>query len=183
MLHTGWWPDYNIRFFRKGTVSWSEIIHSVPTTTGQGYDVPAEKEMAIIHNSYSSVEEYLLRMNRYTTVQAKELNKNGMDFNWRLLISKPFSQFLTRYFAQEGFKDGIHGLALSLLQAFSELILYIKLWQKNNFSKKKVSLESINQEINEAGTQIMWWLYQTKMTQEKNMFKKIWLKLTRKITG
>src|SRR5260370_19769528 len=27
---TGWWPDYQIRFFRKGKVTWSDVIHSKP---------------------------------------------------------------------------------------------------------------------------------------------------------
>ena len=36
LRHARWWPDYNIRFFRKGKVSWDEVIHAVPMTEGQG---------------------------------------------------------------------------------------------------------------------------------------------------
>jgi (heptosyl)LPS beta-1,4-glucosyltransferase len=181
MKHTGWWPDYNIRFFKKGTVSWNEIIHSVPTTTGNGFDIPADGDLSIIHDHYSSIEEYLLRMNRYTTVQAKHLNKEGVTFNWRLLISKPASQFLTRYFAQEGFKDGVHGLATSCLQAFSELVLYLKLWQKNKFDRKKISLDLMSQEFDNAVADLEWWVIFSKIAQEKSVLRRLWLKVIRKL--
>lgn len=179
MKHTGWWPDYNIRFFKKGTVSWNEIIHSVPTTTGKGLDLPAERELALVHNHYSSLEEYITRMNKYTTVQARLLRKEGMKFSWRYLISKPVAQFLTRYFAQEGYKDGLHGLALSLLQAFSELVLYLKIWQKQKFEKKKMSLESVEGELTKSGKEVLWWIFETKI-KKATFFEKIWLKLKRR---
>jgi len=46
--HSRWWPDYNIRFFKKGSVSWNEIIHSVPSTTGKGLDLEPKEENALV---------------------------------------------------------------------------------------------------------------------------------------
>lgn len=179
MKHTGWWPDYNIRFFKKGTVSWNEIIHQVPTTTGIGVDLPAERELAIVHSHYSSLEEYISRMNRYTTVQARFLRKDGKKFSWRYLISKPASQFLTRYFAQEGYKDGLHGFSLSLLQAFSELVLYLKLWQKQKFEKIKISTESVRKEFGKAEKEFVWWFFEKEIGKSSGL-SKLWLKIKRK---
>src|SRR3989344_6147563 len=36
MKESMWWPDYHIRFFKKGSVSWNEKIHSKPETKGSG---------------------------------------------------------------------------------------------------------------------------------------------------
>src|SRR3989339_511990 len=115
MKHTGWWPDMNIRFFKKDHVSWNNVIHGVPMTQGRGYDLPEKEEYAIKHKAYTSMEEYVNRMNRYTSVQARELNRKGVEFNHIMLIAKPVSEFLRRYFAEGGYKDGLHGLSLSLL--------------------------------------------------------------------
>lgn len=180
MKHTGWWPDYNIRFFKKGTVSWNEVIHSIPVTTGEGFDLPAERDLAITHNHYSSLEEYITRMNRYTTIQAKHLKKEGIKFSWKLIISKPTSEFLTRFFAQEGYKDGLHGLSLSLLQAFSELVIYLKIWQKNKFMKRKISIDQMEIEFKKSSKQFAWWLLESKI-KKSEFLKRIWLKLKRKI--
>lgn len=181
MKHTGWWPDYNIRFFKKGSVSWNQKIHSVPVTTGIGTDLPISEEFAIKHKAYSSVEDYLVRMNRYTTVQARELNRQNIQFSWGLLVTKPLSEFLRRYFAEEGFKDGTHGLALSLLQVLSELVVYVKLWQKQDFKKKKIEISDIEILFSKAHKEILWWLDESKIRVSKNIFKTIWLKIQRRL--
>lgn len=181
LKHSGWWPDYNIRFFKKGTVSWNQIIHSVPMTTGSGFDVMAKEDYAIKHKAYSSVEEYISRMNRYTSVQARELNKKGIEFSWEMVISKPLSEFLRRYFAEEGFKDGLHGLTLSLLQAFSELVVYSKLWQKQKFKKIKLPLSDVESKITESYKEIDWWLGESKIRTSKNIFKRILFKIERRL--
>lgn len=181
MKHSGWWPDYNIRFFRKGSVSWNEVIHSVPMTTGRGLDIPSLQDNSIKHRHYSSVEEYITRMNKYTTIQAKELNKKGIEFKWRDVIVKPSSEFLRRYFAESGYKDGLHGLVLSLLQVLSELVVYTKLWQKQKFRKRKINAEDSYIELQKVSKDFVWWMYESKIHDTHNIFKKIWLKARRKL--
>lgn len=141
--HSGWWPDYNVRFFKKGHVNWSEIIHSVPTTKGVGIDLPPEEDLAIIHHHYQSIEQFIMRLNRYTTVQAKELQKEKAKFKVSNIIKKPSEEFLSRYFAQEGYKDGVHGLVLALLQGVSELVVYAKLWELQKFKPKDVETKKV----------------------------------------
>ncbi|MBI2066325.1 glycosyltransferase family 2 protein [Candidatus Woesebacteria bacterium] len=156
--HSRWWPDYNIRFFKKGYVIWNELIHSVPMTQGVGADLAAKEGLAIIHDSYSSIEQYLERMNRYSSTQAKILIEGKHKFIWKDLITKPVNEFLSRYFAGEGYKDGLHGLALSLLQAFSELIVYLKVWQAEKFLEQAISTKEIEAEMRRTFKETNWWL-------------------------
>jgi len=118
LRHSLWWPDYNIRFFKKGNVQWSEKIHSVPLTRGTGKDLEAKEVNAIVHHHYQSISQYLERMNRYTNIQAEELSKSGYQFRWQDMVKKPMGEFLSRFFVGEAYKDGLRGLILALLQAF-----------------------------------------------------------------
>ena len=161
LRHSRWWPDYNIRFFKKGKVTWNEVIHSVPMTSGKGIDLAAEEELAIVHHHYTSVEDYLIRMGRYTDIQAKNLIKEGHRFIWKDLVKKPLSEFLGRYFSGEGYKDGLHGLALSGLQAFSEFILYLKVWQSEKFLPQATTNEEVVREFKQATDEVDWWLTET----------------------
>lgn len=156
LAHSRWWPDYNIRFFKKGKVEWSEIIHGVPITEGRGVDLPGEEKFAIIHHHYESVEQFILRMNRYTTVQA-DCKSKEYKFHWVDLIKGPVQEFNGRFFAGEGYKDGVHGLALSLLQAFSELVLYLKIWQKEKFNEENMELSEVVREISKSESEINYW--------------------------
>lgn len=181
MKHSGWWPDLVYRFFKKGSITWNEVIHSVPMTKGLGLDLPIQQELAIKHRNYSSVEEYITRMNRYTTIQAKNLNKKGVEFKWRDVLVKPASEFLRRYFAEQGYRDGLHGLVISLLQTLSELVLYAKLWQKQKFKKRKVDTGDAFVELKKIANDYMWWLYASKIENSTNLVSKLWLKVIRRI--
>ncbi|KKR27849.1 MAG: Glycosyl transferase family 2 [Candidatus Woesebacteria bacterium GW2011_GWA1_39_8] len=155
--HSRWWPDYNIRLFKQGCVSWSEVIHSVPMTTGIGKDFDDKEDLAIVHHHYETVEQYLDRLNRYTSEHAKNLVKEGYKFDWVDLIHKPSAEFLSRYFQGGGYRDGIHGLALSLLQSFSELTLYLKVWQLSGFTKSNPHIKDVVDELKNAESEVHYW--------------------------
>ncbi len=157
MEHARWWPDYNIRFFKKKNVNWSDEIHSIPITTGTGIDLEAKEEYAIVHHHYETIEQYIERLNRYTSVQAKNKVKEGYTFNWRDTIQKPVNEFLSRYFAGAGYKDGLHGLSLSFLQSFSELVVYLKIWQLSKFKEIKAPVSEVLSEFKDAASDLHYW--------------------------
>lgn len=164
--HGMWWPDYKIRLFQKGTVLWSEIIHSIPQTRGSGSDFPAEEEYAIIHNNYQSISQFVDRLNRYTSEQAQERYEKNSSFHWSIILSAPFEEFLRRFFSAEGYKDGFHGLVLSLLQAFSELVVVLKIWEKHKFisvSEKTIQKE-LYPEVVQREKELHHWLIEKKFT-------------------
>jgi len=157
MKNSRWWPDYNIRLFKKGMVSWNEIIHMVPMTQGVGGEIEAKEELAIIHHNYDSIEQYLERMNRYSTQYAALRIKEGYKFAWKDLILKPANEFLSRYFFGEGYKDGLHGLSLSLLQSFSELVVYLKIWQKEKFVDQNPGLKEVISVLRDEEKDLHYW--------------------------
>lgn len=157
-----WWPDYQVRFFKKGSVTWQDTIHSKPQTKGLKLQLPAEEKWAIIHHNYQTISQFVERMNRYTTIEAEQLRKEGYKFNFRDLFEKPLNEFVSRFFANKGYLDGLHGLSLSFLQAFSFLLVYLKIWEMENFKKADVNLLQI-EEQKEKGIQVInYWFKQTK---------------------
>lgn len=171
LRHSRWWPDYNIRFFKKGKVIWNSKIHSVPKTFGQGIELEANEENALIHYNYVSSDQYLERLTRYSQIQADQLIESGYKFSWQDLISKPVSEFLSRFFAGEGYKDGVHGLVLACLQAFSEFVVYVRVWEKQGFEEQETP--EVFSEIEKAADEARWWL----ATQTKNPLKKLLRKI------
>lgn len=165
-----WWPDYNVRFFKKGKVTWLNKIHRPPETTGESLDLPAEEKYAIIHQNYVTISQFLARMDRYTTIQARELKQEGYKFEWKDLFEKPLSEFLSRFFANSGYKDGIHGLALSFLQAYSFLVVYLKLWEIDKFRKEDIDLLNLENQKNRSAEAINYWMKKT--GHQGNFFKK-----------
>lgn len=170
-----WWPDLNIRFFRKGKVEWSNKIHKPPQVQGEGLDLSTDEKWAIIHHHYESLSQFLERMARYTKVQADELYEEGYKFNWQDLIRKPLSEFLSRFFVGHGFEDGLHGLALSLLQAFSFVVVYLRVWEMEKFNPQIMDLPKLKELSSESGKEIDYWFNNANLS--KNTFKRFFQKL------
>lgn len=157
MKNSMWWPDYNIRLFKKGSVIWGEEIHRPPKTEGNGLRLAPEENFAIIHHHYENISQFINRMDRYTTAQSEELVRNGYKFNWVDLIHKPVGEFLSRYFANRGFEDGLRGFALSLLQTFSYLVMYLKVWEIDKFKETDINFKKMVTESKKAGKEINYW--------------------------
>jgi (heptosyl)LPS beta-1,4-glucosyltransferase len=180
LQYSRWWPDYNIRFFKKGFVDWSENIHGVPETRGEGMDLPAQEELALTHYHYNSVSQFVRRMDRYSAQQLKVLQNRSYIFRWQDLISKPVDEFLSRYFAGEGYRDGLHGLALALLQGFSELVLYLKAWEDEGFREQRVDLEDFDGVIRKSAKDFAWWMGNYYEKSKKLVLSLVW-KVQRKL--
>ncbi len=165
--HSRYWPDFLIRFFKKGSLSWPVEIHKQPTPLGQGKKLEGE-EYAIIHHHYGSISEYLSRLDRYTNFQLQKLGKAGYRFSWIDLINRPTDEFISRFYAGQGYKDGIHGLALALLQSFSELVLYLKAWEKDKFAEiEETNFESgVKQQIDISIKRYMHWSHSGRSLQK-----------------
>lgn len=182
--HSRWWPDYNIRFFKKGSVEWQSEIHSIPVTTGIGINLDPEEAFAIEHFHYNTIDEYFERALRYSTQQAKELIKSGYKFDAKDLIGKPLSEFMSRFFAGEGYKDGLHGLILAFLQMFSVMLIYLKVWQHEGQEPKKAGFFTpIWQNIFlEKFKELRYWYLTILIQQEPKKAKRFLLKLSRKLS-
>lgn len=182
--HSGWWPDYQMRFFKRGSVSWSDEIHRQPVLNGERVQLDAKPELSIHHLNYKSVYEFIDKLNRYTEVEAREFIKLNKSFNWIEIITKPFSEFLSRFFARGGYKDGLHGLVLAILQAISMFVVSIKVWELKNFEEIPLNelLRETEKEAHKMHRDILFWFTHKKISEIKNPLKKNAYRLLRKFS-
>lgn len=177
---TFWWPDYHPRFFRRGKVIWRDEIHSKPKLEGLGLKLEPKEDFAIVHHNYDNLDQFVKRnFITYSKQQAKELIESGYKFEWSDLITKPLGEFLSRYFANEGYKDGLHGLALSLLQAVSFLLVYLRVWEEMGFKDKKIELAEFKDKSKSWAYEMNYWVDYT--VKSKNLFVKVYRKIKQQI--
>lgn len=179
--HAGWWPDFQIRFFKKGSVTWTDKIHGIPMTKGTGYDIEPSERLSITHYNYQSIEQFIARLNRYTTISAKELYISNTHSTVPDLFDKPTREFINRYLVWEGYKDSIHGLSLALLQAFSELVVYIKLWELEGYKEEKVHLHHVHALLSKFYGQLHYWIVNEQLKQPGNFWDTLAMKVKRKL--
>ncbi len=180
--HTGWWPDHQIRFFKKGSLIMSEEIHKKPESTGEILQLDGKPEYSIIHFHYETISEYIHRMDRYTNIEAREFINSKKEFTWTELITKPFNEFLSRFFARAGYKDGLHGLVLAILQAFSMLVVTLKIWEQKKFFEvdPKTLFKEAEKESKKMRKDLLFWFTNENVNEIKNPIKKTAYRMLRR---
>ena len=177
--HAGWYPDPQLRLFRKGKGLYVKKHYHEPIAlsgeTGTLYQ-------HILHHNYESMRQFLQKaLLVYTPNEADELFEKGYVFDYRDSIRFPVKEFISRYFAREGYKDGLHGLVLSLLMAVYHFVIFCYLWEKNTFIEKKIRLEKMQGEFYQAGKEISYWIAEKEIEEEKGALKKFGLQVKRKL--
>ncbi len=112
IAHTNFWPDRQIRFFKKKSVQWPKIIHTYPVIEGKIFALPAEEKLAIEHYGYASFSEFISRQKRYARVEAANRLASGRGFSVRDLFWEPLRELLARLIKHQGYLDGLAGIFL-----------------------------------------------------------------------
>jgi len=132
----GWWPDSNIRFYQKGKAKWDKGVHEVMQSKGP----IGETRGFIIHYSYKSLHDYFEKFNFFTSTLAGEEWEKGArikvrNWLWRFFL-KPIYIFFRKYFLLSGWREGSRGLFISFSAGLVELVIAIKIWEKQLEKKK-----------------------------------------------
>lgn len=128
--HTGWYPDYQYRLFKNGKAKFPALnVHEELIVDGEIGDL----KNPIIHHHYETISEWIGKLDSYTTYESQKLIADGKKIKWHDAITFPTEEFLSRFFARQGYKDGLHGLVLSLLMAFYWELIFAKIWEHEKF--------------------------------------------------
>lgn len=181
MQHTGWYPDLQLRLFRKGKGKFEEEhVHELIKVEGETDSLKGH----LIHYNFESVDQFFRKhITIYAPSEVEALLEKGYAFNSLDAIRFPIKEFLSRFFAREGYKDGFHGLMLSLLLAFYHLIILAKIWEKEHFrqSQGQDVLKIVSEELKKSSVEVSYWITNEKLKSTKNILEKTLLQIQRKI--
>lgn len=167
-----WWPDYQLRLFKKGKGKFPcKHVHEYLKVEGK----TKKLKSPLLHYNYQTVSQYLYKLDKiYTENEAENIVQSGKKLVWQDALRMPARDFLKTFFLQEGYKDGLHGLVLSLLQSFYALVVFAKVWEKQGFKIEadKNFVEKVAHELKRLGGEFKYWLIHERLKTEKNFLKK-----------
>lgn len=127
--HSGFWPDWQLRLFRRDAAHWPPFTHTQVEVSGR-VERAAGRSAAIVHLAYDSVAEWISRANRYTDHDVDRYLAKGRSASLVRLLGMPPATFSWHYVVKRGYRDGRHGLVLSLLMAWYVMTIEMKLWDR-----------------------------------------------------
>ncbi len=175
--HGVWWPDAQLRLFRKGKGRFPEKhVHEYIQVDGD----TSTLDIPFLHHNYHSIEQFLYKMEYiYTPSEVNKLEAQEYVVGWYDAIRFPISDFIKVYFAQKGYKDGLHGLVLSILQAFYMFIVFVKLWEKDGFSEVEIPLSDVTHELSQKSKESAYWALTSLMAETSNSLFRFWYQIKR----
>ena len=120
----GFGPDYSQRLYPKTAIKWHGVVHehadcSLPLAHLYGH---------LEHYPYQSWDKYFEKFNRYTTMMAEKMYKNGKRASFADMLLHPLGGFVRFYFFKQGFREGKLGFILAVNHYFYTMTKYVKLY-------------------------------------------------------
>lgn len=126
ITHSGWYPDRILRLFRRNAARFTDSrVHEKVEVAGRTGNLSGH----ILHYTDPNISHYLLKLDRYTTLSAQMLHRDGKPFHCWYLLLKPVAIWVKMYILKRGFLDGLQGFMLAGLSAFHVYCKYAKLWE------------------------------------------------------
>lgn len=175
-----WWPDYQLRLFRKGKGKFAEVdVHEMLTIDGE----TKKFKNPMLHFNYETISQYIYKMDKiYTENAVNNILESDKKIEWFEAIRMPVSDFLKTFFMQKGYRDGLHGLVLSILQSFYSFIIFAKLWEKKGFQgyDSDSFLNDVVKEFKKTSGEFRYWILTSMIDNTRNNSEKVYLKFKRK---
>jgi glycosyltransferase involved in cell wall biosynthesis len=121
--HSGWYPDFQRRLYRRDSAKFTGMVHEALRFTGEPGRLPGD----LLHFTIEDFAEHEVKVERYTTLAARQMLEQGRK-SWRggLWFGTPWS-WLQNYFLRGGFLDGYRGALIAQMAARSVRLKYRKL--------------------------------------------------------
>ena len=121
--HSGWYPDFQRRLYRRDAAKFTGIIHEALRFSG----APGRLDGDILHYTIDTFAEHEAKVARYSTLAAQQMHAAGRK-SWlpALLLATPWS-WLRTYVLRGGFLDGYRGALIAQMAARSVRLKYSQL--------------------------------------------------------
>jgi glycosyltransferase involved in cell wall biosynthesis len=124
LAHGEGYPDWNVRLFDRRRARWTDDpVHEHVVADARVERLAGD----LLHASAESLDGYMAKQNRYTTLQAEALHARGAGAGAAQLVLSPLVRFVRFYLLKLGFLDGIAGFVHISIGCFNSFMKYAKL--------------------------------------------------------
>ncbi len=125
LRYGGFYPSPQLRLFRKGRFRYEEVeVHPRAFLDG---DTGCLKN-DLLHYSYRDLEDFVAKLNRQTTLEAKKWLRDGRSMGVGKGLWRTVDRFFRVYRGKEGYKEGLLGFIMAVLAGMYQFLSFSKYW-------------------------------------------------------
>lgn len=127
LRHGEGYPDWSLRLFDRRVAQWSsDVVHEKVVYAGP----VGQLEGDLLHDSAETLEGYLAKQNRYTSLAADAADLRRRPVSAVRMALSPLVRFVKFYLLRGGFRDGLPGLVHIAIGCFNSFIKYAKIRER-----------------------------------------------------
>jgi glycosyltransferase involved in cell wall biosynthesis len=127
--HSGWYPDYKVRLYNRTSGRWvGNYVHESVKVEGEVKRLRGD----LLHFTVRNATEHHLRLDRYTTLAAREAFEKGKSASFASIAFAPLATWIKSYIFKMGFLDGWQGIAIAYFAAQYVFLKNLKLRELRN---------------------------------------------------
>jgi hypothetical protein len=100
--------------------------------------LPGYLKNELQHYSFADLRDQIKRINHYSTLSAMQMYEEGHRTGPVDILLHPPAAFMRNYILRRGFLDGTAGLTISLMNAWSVGLKFMKLWELQRNPKSQI---------------------------------------------
>jgi glycosyltransferase involved in cell wall biosynthesis len=132
---TDFYPDFQTRLYDRRAARWrGKYVHESVGLEGRVGRLRHDLE----HYSFRDLSDHMDRVNQYTTLAARQMFEAGRRAGVFDLVIHPPAAFLRNYVLRRGVLDGMPGLIISVVNAYSVFLKFAKLWELQKTPKTQL---------------------------------------------
>jgi len=130
--HGGWYPDYQMRLYRKSASYWDGVApHQTARVDGRVETLKGE----LLHYTKRNLSEHHRVIDSYSSLAAEHLAEQGATSGGLKMFAAAIGAFIRTYVLKQGFRDGVQGLMIAIFTAYGAFLKYAKVWELRNSQK------------------------------------------------
>ncbi len=133
--HGLWYPDQKIRLYDGRKAAWKGN-EPHPYIELDNMQSMLHLKGDILHYSYNNFEEHVLQNNKFSSLTANYLFKEGKRTSIFKIFFNPFWAFFNSYFLRAGFLDGFNGYVIAKQIGHLTFMKHVKLYNLQNEKTK-----------------------------------------------
>ena len=130
----GFYPDRQLRLYRKSKGEWRGAVHERVHVEGE----VGTLKNPLLHYPYRKIDDWVSAINRHTSVGAEQLARRGDKPSLRRALTTALIHFFDRLIRRGGYRDGGAGWIAAMMVSFEGFLLHAKHWSNANSSRPNI---------------------------------------------
>jgi len=130
----GWYPEFRLRLVRRSKTSWGgRDPHEKALVTGDTAYLNGE----LYHYTYRDISDQVNRLNTHAKSAAQSMYQEGRTTPACGILAKPLTRFVKHFIIKRGYRDGLPGFLVAVLESYYAFLKYAMLWELHQTHLRK----------------------------------------------